>query len=147
MRGRRQSGSASLELVILAPLLITLLMLMWAFGVYAHTEALVDQAARDGVRAATQSRSYEEAKAVSASTASQTLDGTLVECLDSSIRLSPTGDAFVAASPLSDEPMTMARVEVSCTVDLGDATFLPFLGETQLRSVFVSPLDVYRGYY
>jgi Flp pilus assembly protein TadG len=142
-----ETGSASLELVILAPILITLLMLMWAFGVYAQTEAVVDQAARDAVRAATQSRSSEEAEEKSTSAASETLDQTLVDCLESSIELSPTGDEFVATSPMSDDPMVMARVEVSCTVDLGDATFLPFLGETRLRSVFVSPLDIYRGYY
>jgi Flp pilus assembly protein TadG len=144
---RDAAGSASLELVLLAPILITLLMLMWAFGVYAQAEAVVDQAARDAVRAATQSRSYAEAEETSTSAASETLEQTLVDCQAPGVELTPQGDDFVPASPLSDGPMTMARVEVTCTVDLGDATFLPFLGETRLRSVFVSPLDTYRGYY
>ena len=52
---RDERGTISLELAVLAIPLLMLMMLMWAFGVYAQAESLSDQAARDAVRAATQS--------------------------------------------------------------------------------------------
>ena len=46
--GRGDSGGTiSLEMAVLAIPLIMLLMLMWAFGVYAQAESISDQAARD----------------------------------------------------------------------------------------------------
>jgi len=146
-RQHRSRGSVSLELVILAPILITLMMLMFTFGVYADTESLVDQAARDGVRAATQSRSETEAEARVTDIVSETMAEASTPCIggpkvewDTS-----TGD-FKATLPLSRGPMNMVEVTVDCTINLGDAFFLP-LGRTTISSTFVSPLDTFRGYY
>ena len=50
---RDEGGTATLEMVILAPFLLLLLMLIMAFARYAQTENLVDQAARDAARSAT----------------------------------------------------------------------------------------------
>ena len=49
----REHGTASLELVIVAPFLVALLMMIIAFGRFAQTENLIDQASRDAARAAT----------------------------------------------------------------------------------------------
>jgi hypothetical protein len=42
--------------------------------------------------------------------------------------------------------MVTVTVTVTCSVDLSAAAFLPF-GNVTVESVFVSPLDNYRGYY
>ena len=150
MRNRHRGpdpGSVSLELVILAPVLITLMLLMFTFGVYADTESLVDQAARDGVRAATQSRSATEARGRIDDIVAQTMGESSTPCIGGpAVRWSTTSGDFMATSPISRGPMNMVQVTVSCTIDLGDAFFLP-LGRKTISSTFVSPLDTFRGYY
>jgi Flp pilus assembly protein TadG len=146
-RHGKDRGSVSLELVILAPVLITLMLLMFTFGVYADTESLVDQAARDGVRAATQSRSAGEAQDRIDDIVSQTMSEASTPCIGGpAVSWSTTNDEFMATSPISRGPMNMVSVTVSCTVELGDAFFLP-LGRKTISSTFVSPLDTFRGYY
>lgn len=146
-RRRPEPGSVSLELVILAPILITLMLLMFTFGVYADTESLVDQAARDGVRAATQSRSESEAGERISDIVASTMSEASTPCIDGPAISWTTSDGeFKATSPMSREPMNMVQVSVSCTIDLGDAVFLP-VGRKTITSTFVSPLDTFRGYY
>ncbi|MGI8612610.1 MAG: TadE/TadG family type IV pilus assembly protein [Nocardioidaceae bacterium] len=145
---RREDGTISLELVILAPVLIMLMMLMYAFGLYAQTESLVDQSARDAVRSATQSRSAHEADAKIRSTVDDTMSNAIAPCQGSpQVSWHTTSGSFTAEPPISRLPMNMVVVTVSCDVDLGDATFLPFLGVTHVVSTFLSPLDTFRGYY
>jgi Flp pilus assembly protein TadG len=140
-------ASVSLELVILAPVLITLMLLMFTFGVYADTESLVDQAARDGVRAATQSRSASEAQGRITDIVSETMSEASAPCIGGpGVSWRTTNGEFMATSPISRGPMNMVSVTVSCTVELGDAFFLP-LGRKTITSTFVSPLDTFRGYY
>lgn len=146
-RAHRSRGSVSLELVILAPVLITLMLLMFTFGVYADTESLVDQAARDGVRAATQSRSAQEAQGRIDEIVNQTMAEASTPCIGGAdVGWHTSTDDFAATSPISQAPMNMVEVTVTCTIDLGDAFFLP-LGRKAITSTFVSPLDTFRGYY
>ena len=143
----RSRGSVSLELIILAPILITLMLSMFTFGVYSDTESLVDQAARDGVRAATQSRSGDEANERITDIVSETMSEASTSCIGGpDVDWDTTNGEFLATSPISSEPMNMVQVTVSCTIELGDTFFLP-LGRTTITSTFVSPLDTFRGYY
>ncbi len=147
-RSRDERAGASLELVILAPLLIGFISLLYALGVYAHTEQLVYQAARDGVRVATQARSMEEAQAKAASAVDDVLSGTVTECgNDEVFAMSTSTGEFDVPPILSGEPLTMVTVTVSCDIDLGDVTFFPFPDVDPITSAFVSPLDSLRGYY
>lgn len=140
-------GSVSLELVILAPVLITLMMLMFTFGVYSDTESLVDQASRDGVRAATQSRSAQEAQERIDDIVGETMGESSTHCIGGpGVDWRTSNGDFRATSPISRAPMNMVEVTVTCTIDLGDAFFLP-LGRTTISSTFLSPLDTFRGYY
>ena len=148
MRRRRDSGGTiSLELAILAIPLLMLMMLMWAFGVYAQAESLSDQAARDAVRAATQSRSSAEAEekiaaAVESTTADADYVGRYMDCSYEPDLPEP----FTAQPTISQAEMVTVTVTVTCRVDLSAAAFLPLQSATVV-STFVSPLDSYRGYY
>ena len=62
-RRRRERGALALELAILAPVLLVLFMFLLACGRYFQTSSLLESAARDGARAASQSRSLPEAQA------------------------------------------------------------------------------------
>ncbi|MBA2550273.1 MAG: pilus assembly protein [Nocardioidaceae bacterium] len=147
-RGRDERAGASLELVILAPLLIGFITLLYALGVYAHTEQLVDQAARDGVRVATQARSMQEAQTKAASAVDDVLGGTVTECgNDEAFAMSTSTGEFDVPPIISGEPLTMVTVTVTCAIDLGDVTFFPFPEIDPITSSFVSPLDSLRGYY
>ena len=53
---------------------------------------------------------------------------------------------FTAQPAISQAQMVTVTVTVTCSVDLSAAAFLPF-GKVTVESVFVSPLDNYRGYY
>lgn len=148
MRRRGDSGGTiSLEMAVLAIPLIMLLMLMWAFGVYAQAESISDQAARDAVRAATQSRSSDEAEeqiaeAVRSTTEEAEYVGRYMDCSYDPDLPQP----FTAQPAISQAQMVTVTVTVTCSVDLSAAAFLPF-GKVTVESVFVSPLDNYRGYY
>jgi len=147
-RCRDESAGASLELVILAPLLIGFITLLYALGVYAHTEQLVDQASRDGVRVATQARSMDEAQTKTASAVDDVLGGTVTDCRNAdTFELSTSTGEFDVPPVLSGEPLTMITVTVACDIDLGDVTFFPFPDIDPIASSFVSPLDSLRGYY
>ena len=144
---RDARGTISLELAILAIPLLMLMMLMWAFGVYAQAESLSDQAARDAVRAATQSRSAAEAEekiddAVADTTAGAEYVGRYMDC-DTQPDLP---DPYTGHPTISQDTMVMVAVTVTCTVDLSAASFLP-IGNPTVTSTFISPLDEYRGYY
>jgi Flp pilus assembly protein TadG len=148
MRRRDDSGGTiSLELAVLAIPLIMLMMLMWAFGVYAQAESLSDQAARDAVRAASQSRSAGEAEekiaaAVEATTEDAEYVGRYMDCsVDPNLP-----QPFNAQPAISQAEMVTVSVTVTCSVDLSAAAFVP-LGNVTVESTFVSPLDSYRGYY
>src|SRR5262245_20155136 len=148
MRRRSESGGTiSLELAVLAIPLLMLMMLMWAFGVYAQAESLSDQAARDAVRAATQSRSAAEAEdkmaaAVQSTTSDAEYVGRYMDCSYEPDLPEP----FTAQPTISQAEMVTVTVTVTCRVDLSAAAFLPLQSATVV-STFVSPLDSYRGYY
>lgn len=144
---RSGRGTASLELVIVAPFLFALMMLIIAFGRYAQTENLVDQAARDAARAAT---AQNEKDAVPKA-AEQVLKESMVDapssCRDTSDvgSIDMTPGAFGLPDP--DDPLAIdtVTVTVECTLDLSDLAGLPLKNVTITRT-FTSPLDRYRGY-
>lgn len=145
---RTSRGTASLELVITAPVLFLLLSLIIAFGRYAQTEALVDQAARDAARAATAQNSESEAGTTAVAVANETLGAAPSSCRDSVDVPEPTTDSpFAFDLPdLTDlTAVPTLEVTVSCTIDLSELGPLPLQSITIRRS-FVSPLDRYRGY-
>jgi hypothetical protein len=143
---RDEDGTASLEMIILAPFLLLLLMLIIAFARYAQTENLVDQASRDAARASTAQNSRSAVPGV--------VDGVVKEMMDdapSSCRGTATGDptmtptAFGLPDPNNPLQIDSVTVTVQCTLDLSDLGPLP-LGDVRISRTFTSPLDRYRGY-
>src|SRR5690242_15723961 len=110
---RDDRGTASLELVIVAPFLLALMMLIIAFGRYAQTENLVDQAARDGARAAT----AQNVKADVPKTVDQVVKDGMADapasCRDSAVADPPvlTKTAFDLPDP--DDPLAIDTVTVT----------------------------------
>ncbi len=145
--GRRDRGTASLELVIVAPFMLLLLMMILAFGRYAQTENLIDQAARDAARASTAQNVRADVPKIS----DQVLQESMVDAPDSCrstskvARISMTQTAFSLPDPNDPIAIDSVSVEVTCTLDLSDLAGLPLKSVTITRT-FTSPLDRYRGY-
>lgn len=144
---RADRGTASLELVMVAPFLLALLMLILAFGRFAQTENLVDQAARDAARAATAQNSQGQVNTVVSEVVDEVMSQAPGSCRDSAAaapaRMTPT--AFGLPDPEDPLRIDAVSITVSCTLDLSDLAALP-LRSVQIERTFTSPLDRYRGY-
>jgi Flp pilus assembly protein TadG len=147
LRPASERGTISLELAILALPMIMLMMLVWAFGVYAQAVSVCDQAARDAVRAATQARSPDEAEEAIDNAVSQTIeDADYVGRFITDYDPNPDLGAFPPQPTFSQDEMATVSVTLHCEVDLSTAAVVG-LGKKTIESAYVSPLDTYRGYY
>jgi Flp pilus assembly protein TadG len=132
---RGQRGTMALEMVILAPVLLLLFMFLLACGRYFQTSSLLESAARDGARSASQARSLPDAQARVDQAVTGTMSQAVKSCKTTASGSITTG--FVAGSPLS--------VEVSCTINYRDLGLLGLGGDTTITKRFTSSLDPYRG--
>jgi Flp pilus assembly protein TadG len=134
-RGGRQAGSATVELVLVTPLLILLLLFVVALGRLAGARLQVDGAAGQAARAASLARDPAGAVAAAQQTAAQALAASHVTCqqLD------------VSVDTAAFRPGGWVAVTVTCAVGLSDMALLHLPGTETIRARFVSGLDVYRG--
>jgi Flp pilus assembly protein TadG len=132
------AGSATLELVVLTPVLLALVALTIAAGRITHSEAQVDGAARDAARAASLQRSLATARAAAESTVAASLADHDLTCR--SIGVDITGNyAAPVGTPAS------VRVVVGCRVSLSDVALPGLPGHKTLRAEYTSVIDPYRG--
>ena len=133
-----EGGGATVELTLLAPVLLLLLLLVVGLGRLGVARGDVDGAARDAARAASARRSPAAARAAALRAAQDTLAARHVTC-----RGSP--DVGVAMGPGGFAPGGSVAVEVACDVDLAELSLLRVPGTRTLRARSVSPIDTYRG--
>src|SRR5215207_1522448 len=126
LRGER--GTMALEMVILAPILLILFMFLLACGRYFQTSSLLENAARDGARSASQTRSLADAQGQVDDAVTRTMSQAVKSCKDSAAGSITT--VFAAGSPLS--------VEVTCTIDYRDLGLLGIGGDTTITKKFSS---------
>jgi len=142
-RGRRDgsagtAGSATLELVVLAPALLALLLLVVAAGRVAATRGQVDGAARDAARTASLERTASSAEAAARDTAAASLTAQHVTCRSMTVRVVGSF-AAPAGAPAA------VRVTVGCTVALGDVGLPGLPGAKTLTADYTAVLDTYSG--
>ncbi|HBF84925.1 MAG TPA: hypothetical protein DD420_34855 [Streptomyces sp.] len=136
---RRDRGSYSVETAVLAPVGISLLLLMLAFGRVTDAEGAVDSAARAAARAASLERDAGSAQSAARAAAERSLQGEGITCRTSNITVSTGGyslDVGVEAN---------VEASVACTADLSDIGLPGLPGAKTLRASWTSPLDTYRG--
>jgi Flp pilus assembly protein TadG len=135
---RGEVGDASLELILLTPVLLALIGLVIAAGRTSVAQGSVDAAARDAARQASIARSPAAALAAAQLSAQAALSQDGLDC---------TPVVYVATagfgSPLGQPAQVSATV--TCTVPLADLIVPGLPGSEMLRSTFTSPLDPYRG--
>ena len=137
-RCQRCKGSATLELVVVAPALLSLLLLVVAAGRVAAAEGQVDGAARDAARAASLQRAEGPAKAAAHDAAAASLTANHVTCRSMTVRVAGSFRT-PAGSPAA------VQVTVGCSVALGDIGLPGLPGVKMLSADYTAVLDTYRG--
>ncbi|PPK98778.1 hypothetical protein CLV92_101479 [Kineococcus xinjiangensis] len=128
---RRDEGSLSLELSMLAPGLVLLLLFLLAAGRVTGVDGAFDAGVRDAARAATQARSPVQAQQRAERVLAAAVATVSVHCRDS-LRVEPIA-VF--------EPGRPVTVTASCTYPVSDLGLPGMPGSLTARSTFASPLD------
>jgi TadE-like protein len=134
--GARDDGSMALELALLTPVFFLMLSLVLAYGRFASVTGLTESAARDGARAATKSRSAQEA-------AQRVIDITRSTLATAPASCKATGHGRLASADF--QPGDFITVVVTCDIDYSDLGLPGAPGSRQITRQFTSPLDPYRG--
>ena len=132
---RGEAGGASVELVILTPVVLSLFLFVVAGGRLADARAKVDGAARDSARAASIARSPGRARSEGSAAAESRLTAGGVECRE--LQVDTDTSAFRAGGRVTST--------ISCSVDLGDLTLLRIPGRRTVTATATEPVDFHRG--
>ncbi|SNQ50244.1 TadE-like protein [Frankia canadensis] len=131
----RDTGSAAVELTLLAPLVVLLLLLIAAAARGTDARGQVDAAAEAAARAASAARSPAEATTAARAAAEAGLAVGSAACR--TMHVTVDLGAFTRGG--------LARATVSCRVDFADLAGLRLPAGRTLTSTATSPLDVYRA--
>jgi Flp pilus assembly protein TadG len=135
----RDRGSATIELVILTPAIITFFVLGLMAGRFAIAKQAADSAAFDAARTASLSRTEAQARSRARLAAINSFTAQGIRCRT----LTVTTDTSGFGTPVG-EPAAV-RVTVRCVVEMADIAVPGMPGTMTLSSSFVSPLDTYRS--
>jgi Flp pilus assembly protein TadG len=132
------AGSAALELVILAPVLLGLLGLVIAAGRTTIAQSAVDAAARNVARQASIALTPASAQAAAEASAGAALRGDGLDCV-------PVVVLDVSQFGTLPGHPAVVTATVSCTVPLASLAVPGLPGAVRLQGRFASPLDIYRS--
>ncbi|GHJ35442.1 TadE/TadG family type IV pilus assembly protein [Streptomyces sp. TS71-3] len=130
-----EKGSASVELVLVTPLLVLLLLVVVALGRLADARLIVGDAAHQAARAASLARTEGEARVQAQLVVSTALDQAGASCARLRLQVVTAGLA----------PGASVTARVSCTADLGDLTRTGIPGRITLEETAISVVDTFRG--
>jgi Flp pilus assembly protein TadG len=123
------------EMAIIAPGLLLIFGLIFAYGRVAGVNGTLESGTRDGARSATMARSHDEAQDRATQAVADAIASTPQACQDS---LQVTvSDNFEAGQPIT--------VTATCTYGLSDIGLPGAPGSVHPESSFTSMLDPYRG--
>lgn len=138
-RRRRERGSATIEMVVVAPALLLVIGLLIVGGRITLANGAVEHAAAEAARSATLARTQGEAYADALDAAYRTLDRQNIQCVGNP-SVSPELGAF---STLPGQAASVT-VTVVCVADLSDIAIPGLPGTRRLEAQVSSPLDTYR---
>jgi Flp pilus assembly protein TadG len=131
-------GSAAVELVLLAPLLIVLLLFVVAVGRLTTAHLTLDDAAAQAARTLTVIRDPATARTQARATATTAASGLNCRPLTVTLDRPPLG---AGTGPVP--AVVLATARLSCTVSLADLTGLGLPSTTVLTTTATSPIDRY----
>ncbi|MEV6922970.1 TadE/TadG family type IV pilus assembly protein [Dactylosporangium sp. NPDC051485] len=131
-------GSAAIEAVIVAPVLLVLVGVAIAGGRIEVAGGAIEGAAHDAARAASIARTESQARTDAYSAASATLDQQGLHCAQLTVVVDTSGFAVPVG-----QPATVAA-SITCVVDLSDIVADGLPGSRTINATFVSVLDTFR---
>jgi Flp pilus assembly protein TadG len=134
----RDEGGASLEVVILTPVLVLLLGLLVLAGRVALARTSVEQAADEAARSASIARTASGARRAAEDGATRALAEQSLRCSRVDVAVDVDGFAVPVGQP------ARVRATVTCVVALADLALPGFPGSRTVTASAVSPLDTYR---
>jgi len=134
--GSRDSrGSAAVEIVLVAPLLVALLLFVAGLGRMATARGQVEGAARDAARAASLERSVPSASAAGEAAARATLAGQRITC----------ADLAVTVDVSAYRPGGRVTATLACTTSLAGLGIAGFPGHRTFRATSIAPIENWRA--
>lgn len=135
-RCRDERGMATVELVLMTPVLFLVLSFLVVAGRLSSVRGDVAAAARDAARAASRAATFEQATQEATDTAEASLGGRDVTCRDLAVVLEDPA-AFHAGGTVT--------VRVACDVSLADVALPGLPGARTIEHRSIEVIDVYRG--
>ncbi len=132
-------GSAVIETVVLAPVLLAFVAMVIFGGRWAIAGQAVQAAAADAARAASIARTPADAAADATVAATTSLTNQHVRCAPQDVAVDTTGFTVPVGR------VATVSVRLSCVVDMGDLALPGVPGTTTLTSTMTSPLDTHRS--
>ncbi|PWG13299.1 pilus assembly protein TadE [Streptomyces sp. V2] len=133
-RGCKTRGSATVELILLAPVLLLMLWFLVYCGRLTDTRLRIESAAHQAARAATLHHTQPDAAEDAQTTAAAVLRDAGITCQNLAVTVHGTLT-----------PGSTLTVTIACTVDLHDLALLQVPGTTTLTADFTAPVDTYRS--
>ncbi|MGY5884231.1 TadE/TadG family type IV pilus assembly protein [Modestobacter lacusdianchii] len=133
-----ERGSVSVELALLAPVLLLLVSFAVVAGRTQVAEGAVAEAARAAAREASLARNDVTAAALAAAQADRTLAAQDLRCQSTSVDIDTTG---FQAPPGQPGDVT---VSITCVIGMGDLLAPGLPGSVTVEASFTSPVDAYR---
>ena len=132
--GHRDRGSAALELVLIAPMLVLVLMFIVFLGRLTQSRAVIDDAAHQAARAASIALTPGAATTQARLAAATALAGRGLTCQAFTVQVSLNGF----------RPGGTVTATVTCTTSFTDLTLLRVPGAATMSASFTSVIDTYR---
>ena len=136
MHRRDERGLATIELVLMTPVLFLVLSFLVVAGRLATVRGDVAAATRDAARAASRAATYEQAITEARTTAEASLGGRDVTCQNLTVTL---GDATTF------RPGGSVTATVACDVSLADVAIPGLPGARTIFGTSTEVIDLYRG--
>jgi hypothetical protein len=135
VRKRDESGSLAVELAMIAPGILMIFALIFAYGRVGQVNGTLESGTRDAARSVTLARSYDDALDRANAVVLDALQDSPQECQDT-LEVKIVGDY---------EPGEPVTVSATCSYGLSDLGLPGAPGELTAKSSFTSMLDPYRG--
>jgi len=136
---RDQRGAASVELVILVPVLVLMLGVLVAGGRLWFARATVVEASQSAARAASLARSSGEARDAGRRAATRILGTDGLRCASDSVWVDTGAFGVPAGTPAT------VTASINCQVPFADLSLPGMPGSITVRSTGAAALDTYRA--